>query len=240
MFYTIHKDSEFKTNHHILKILCELLLNGSFQKFFKAILFDLEKSGSYSGLIGDTFKVEANEALTKFTDLNYPNHWLTVETFRVEELLRVWKRLIELVDHSSELLVSDGFKFYAWPNPEKPIEDQIDSAQLLNTVAVYTHIPPRTDDEADVQYSEKRIHYNHNDPDVYVILRNLKAAAYYDINTEDSVVTLTREESNFHHTVTIDTDLWKRLVRTWKVFRIWEAQMISLWYDKENSTKRIY
>jgi hypothetical protein len=133
------------------------------------------------------------------------------------------------------LLVSDGLRFYAWPNPEKPVEDQIQSSQLLKTVATFTHIPPATDAESDVIFSDMRKHYNHNDPDVYVLLCNLKAAVYKDFYHYEETIRLAVQENYISHIINIDRDLWLRLVRTWQVFRIWEAALILLWYDKNTN-----
>jgi len=235
MFYTINKNNQLVTNHPILKNISENLELGILQDYFKSIKPDLKCDNTEFNFNLGNLKIIANNTLITFLSDNHPNQWLTISTESVYGLLHLWQKIITEVKHDSCLLVTDGLRFYAWPNPEKPIEDQIQLSQLLKTVCTYTHIPPVTDEEKDVIFSNKRIHYNHNDPDAYVILRNLKTAIYKDFYPESEIVILKVKESNITHQINIDKDLWLRLVRTWKIFRIWESQLISLWYDKDKS-----
>lgn len=236
MFYTINKNNDFVTNHPILKVILQNLESGMFQDLFKNIQPSLQLNSPELNLNLGSLKILANDALITFLHNDYPNYWLTISTESVYDLIHLWQKIItEEEKHDSSLLVTDGLRFYAWPNPEKPVEDQIQSSQLLKTVATYTHIPPATDEENYVTFSERRKHYNHNDPDVYVLLRNLKAAVYKDFDAYEEIVSLAVKENFIEHKIDINKDLWLRLVRTWKVFRIWEASLISLWYDKSSS-----
>lgn len=233
MFYTINKNNDFVTNHPILKIILQNLESGKLQDCFKNINPDLKPNSPELNLDLGDLKIITNYALVTFLNDDYPNYWLTTSIESIYDLIHLWQKIITEVKHDSSLLVTDGLRFYAWPNPEKPVEDQIQASQLLKNVATYTHIPPVTDAESDVIFSEIRKHYNHNDPDVYVLLRSLKAAVYKDFDHYEETVSLTIHENYISHTINIDRDLWLRLVRTWKVFRIWEAPLISLWYDKD-------